>query len=244
MRMYLWITIFLAATLAACTHAPSRNPIAQWVPSPNHEARRPILIVLHATEQDSVQQSLLTLRTGNSGGPVSAHYLVGRDGALYQLVSDDLRAWHAGSGRWGTITDVNSASIGIELDNNGESAFPPPQIAALLRLLDDLCTRLEIPRAQVIAHADMAPTRKRDPGPLFPWQQLAEAGFGRWPTDTGREPPPGFDPLLALQLLGYPMTDPGAAVRAFHLHYRGLDSADAALDAADARILYALTQDP
>lgn len=244
MQLRPWTILLLVAMLAACTHAPPRNPIAQWVPSPNHEVRRPILIVLHATEQDSVQQSLLTLRTGNRGGPVSAHYLVGRDGALYQLVSDDLRAWHAGPGRWGTITDVNSASIGIELDNNGESRFPPQQIAALLRLLDDVCTRLEIPRAQVIAHADMAPTRKRDPGRLFPWQELANAGFGRWPTGIEREPPPGFDPMLALQLLGYPMTDPGAAIRAFHLHYRAIESADTALDAADARILYALTQQP
>src|SRR5678816_4635739 len=92
--------------------------MAHWVPSPNHDVRGPILIVLHATEQDSVQESLDTLRTRNSGGPVSAHYLVGRDGALYQLIDDERRAWHAGPGRWGTITDVNSASIGIELDNN------------------------------------------------------------------------------------------------------------------------------
>lgn len=238
------LALLLLSVLSACTHAPSRNPIAQWVPSPNHEARRPILIVLHATTQDSVEQSLRTLRTGNSGGPVSAHYLVGRDGALYQLVSDERRAWHAGPGRWGTIIDVNSASIGIELDNDGESPFPPPQVTALLRLLEDLCTRLQIPRTQVIAHADMAPTRKRDPGPLFPWQQLAEAGFGRWPEDTGREPPPGFDPLLALQLLGYPMNDPGAAVRAFHLHYRGIEDGATQLDATDARILHALLLPP
>lgn len=240
MRFILALT--LLAALSACTHAPPRNPMAQWVPSPNHEARRPILIVLHATTQDSVAQSLHTLRTGNSGGPVSAHYLVGRDGALYQLVADELRAWHAGPGRWGTITDVNSASIGIELDNNGEAPFPPQQIAALLRLLDDLCTRLDIPRTQVIAHADMAPTRKRDPGHLFPWGQLAEAGFGRWPDDPAREPPPGFDPMLALRLLGYAIEDPSAAARAFRLHYRGVDDATMPLDATDARILHALVQ--
>ena len=185
-------------------------------------------------------ESLDTLRTGNSGGPVSAHYLIGRDGALYQLVSDDRRAWHAGPGRWGTITDVNSASIGIELDNDGASPFPPAQIAALLRLLDDLCTRLDIPRTQVIAHADMAPTRKRDPGHLFPWRQLAEAGFGRWPDSLDREPPPGFDPMLALRLLGYVVDDPAAATRAFHLHYRGIDDDAMPLDATDARILFAL----
>ena len=236
------ITLLLATMQAACTHAPPRNPMAQWVPSPNHEPRRPILIVLHATTQDSVAESLHTLSTGNSGGPVSAHYLIGRDGALYQLVSDEQRAWHAGPGRWGTITDVNSASIGIELDNNGEAAFPPQQIAALLRLLEDLCTRLDIPRTQVIAHADMAPTRKRDPGHLFPWRQLAEAGFGRWPDRLDRDPPAGFDPMLALRLLGYVTDDPAAATRAFHLHYRGIDDDAMPLDATDARILHALSQ--
>lgn len=241
MRLNL-LLLLLAASLAACSHAPPRNPLAQWVPSPNHEPRRPILIVLHATEQDSVQESLDTLRTRNSGGPVSAHYLIGKDGVLYQLVSDDLRAWHAGPGRWGTITDVNSASIGIELDNDGESPFPPAQIASLLKLLDDLCERLDIPRTQIVAHADFAPTRKRDPGRLFPWKQLADAGFGRWPDAAAGEPPADFDPWQALRLLGYPLDDRAATVRAFHRHFRGTETD--ALDAEDARILYALTRGP
>ena len=232
----------LAVLLAACTHALPRNPMARWEPSPNFEPRRPVLIVLHATTQHSVTESLETLRTRNSGGPVSAHYLIGRDGALYQLVSDDARAWHAGPGRWGTITDVNSTSIGIELDNDGESPYAPEQIAALLRLLEDLCTRLDIPRTQVIAHADMAPTRKVDPGRWFPWKQLAEAGFGRWPAIIDREPPPDFDPMQALRLIGYVTDDPGAALRAFRLHYRALDDAMPVVSPEDARILYALTQ--
>ncbi len=242
----------LVVALAACAHAPAhdppdtpaRNPMATWMPSPNHEPRRAILIVIHATEQHSVQQSLDTLRGENSGGPVSAHYLIGRDGHLYQLVADDLRAWHAGPGRWGTITDVNSASIGIELDNDGESPFQPAQIASLLSLLDDLCTRLDIPRSQVIGHADFAPTRKRDPGFRFPWQQLAEAGFGLWPAADSGEPPPGFDPWQALRLVGYPVDQDdseqrAATVRAFHRHFRGSETD--VLDAEDARILHALT---
>src|SRR5690606_17110821 len=105
----------------------------------NFGPRQPVLIVIHATEQDGVQESLDTLRTRNSGGPVSAHYLIGDDGTLYQLVADLDRAWHAGPGRWGTITDVNAASIGIELDNDGEEPFAQAQIDSLLRLLDDLC---------------------------------------------------------------------------------------------------------
>ena len=240
MRIRSFLVLLLAVFIAACSHAPSRNPMARWVPSPNHEPRRPILIVLHATEQDGVQESLDTLRTRNSGGPVSAHYLIGKEGALYQLVADDQRAWHAGPGHWGTITDVNSASIGIELDNNGESPFPPGQIAALLKLLDDLCERLDIPRTQIVAHADFAPTRKRDPGRLFPWKQLADAGFGRWPDADAGDPPPGFDPWLALRLIGYPLDDRAATVRAFHRHYRGTETDT--LDAQDMRILHALAR--
>lgn len=236
------LILLLAAMLAACSHTPPRNPMAQWVPSPNHEPRRPILIVIHATEQDSAQESLDTLRSRNSGGPVSAHYLIGKNGVLYQLVPDELRAWHAGPGRWGTITDVNSVSIGIELDNDGEAPFPPAQIASLLKLLDDLCQRLDIPRTQIVAHADFAPTRKRDPGKRFPWKQLAAAGFGRWPAAEAGPPPPGFDPWQALRLLGYPLDDRAATVRAFHRRYRGMDTDG--LDAEDARILHALTQAP
>jgi N-acetylmuramoyl-L-alanine amidase len=231
--------LLMAALLGACAHV-ARNPMAQWVPSPNHNPRQPLLIVLHHTEQNSVEQSLHTLRTRNGGGPVSAHYLVGRDGALYQLVPDSERAWHAGAGRWGTVTDVNSASIGIELDNNGDEPFAPEQIATLLRLLDDLCTRLRIPRSQVIGHADLAPSRKTDPSRYFPWDQLAAAGFGLWPDPADGPAPAGFDPWLGLQALGYPLAEPAAAVRAFHRHFRGRDDLGDTLDADDARILYSL----
>jgi N-acetylmuramoyl-L-alanine amidase len=241
---------FIAATcvlLAACAHAPqaARNALAEWVPSPNFDARRPVAIVIHATEQGSAAQSLETLRTRNRGGPVSAHYLIGDDGRIYQLVADGERAWHAGGGRWGTITDLNSSSIGIELDNEVGEAFTEAQLVALLKLLDDLTTRLSIPKAQVIGHADMAPTRKRDPGSLFPWQRLAEAGYGLWPQGELVDPPAGFDPWLAMAAIGYPLNDRAAAVRAFHRHYRGRDDGEdpqAAFDAEDLRILHALSQ--
>ncbi|PJJ97574.1 N-acetylmuramoyl-L-alanine amidase [Lysobacteraceae bacterium NML91-0213] len=236
-------TLLLAsciAFLAACSHAPPRNPMAQWVESPNHDARRPTLIVVHYTEQDSAAQSLHTLRTGNRFGPVSAHYLIGADGTLYQLVADERRAWHAGAGSWGTISDVNSASIGIELDNDGQSPFADAQIDALIALLDDLTTRLRIPRTHVIGHSDLAPGRKVDPGPLFPWQRLAEAGFGVWPDADAPPAPEGFDPLLALRLLGYPLDNPAATIRSYRMRFRG-DAADT-LDAEDLRILHALTR--
>jgi N-acetylmuramoyl-L-alanine amidase len=232
-----------AMSLVACAVAPARNPLATWVPSPNFGERRAQLIVLHFTDETSAQKALQTLRTGNSGGPVSAHYLIGDDGHIYQLVADSMRAWHAGAGRWGTITDVNSASIGIELDNDGSAPFAPAQINSLLRLLTDLTDRLRIPRTQVIGHEDFAPTRKTDPGPLFPWKQLADAGFGLWPQGTLIDPPPGFDPWLALSVVGYPPDERTSVVHAFHDHYRGAASSDGSgsvLDADDLRILYAL----
>ncbi len=232
------LPLALALAAAACAPLPPRNPLATWVPSPNHEPRRAVLVVLHATEQDSVAESLATLRSHNSGGPVSAHYLIGRDGQAFQLVADSERAWHAGAGHWGTITDVNSASIGIELDNDGTAPFPDAQVEGLLRLLEDLTTRLRIARTQVIGHADFAPTRKVDPGRRFPWQRLAEAGFGLWPRGDLAEAPPEFDPWLALQAIGYPLQDRAATVRAFHRHFRAMETDQ--LDDTDRRILQAL----
>ncbi|HAL21721.1 MAG TPA: N-acetylmuramoyl-L-alanine amidase [Stenotrophomonas sp.] len=228
--------------LAACASTPQdvRNPLATWVPSPNQNARGPVAIVIHHTDQESVQQSLHTLRTANSGGPVSAHYLIGADGHRYQLVADARRAWHAGAGRWGTLTDLNSTSIGIELDNNGHTPFTAAQIDALIVLLRDLTTRLNIPPRQVIGHADLAPTRKADPSRFFPWQQLAAAGFGLWPRASDGPAPDGFDAWNAMARFGYPLDDREAAVAAFHRRFRGSDDLPKTLDAEDARILHSL----
>jgi len=230
----------LTVLLAACAHSGPRNPLATWVPSKNFDERRPVVIVLHYTEQDSVEQSLDTLRSRNSGGRVSSHYLLGKDGKIYQLVSDAKRAWHAGAGSWGAITDVNNASIGIEIDNDGKSPFPDAQIDSLIVLLRDLTTRLRIPPTQIIGHSDLAPTRKIDPGPLFPWKRLHDAGFGLWPADATQDPPAGFDPWLALQALGYAVDNRPDTVRAFHHRFRGMEGTE--LDAQDLRILHALTR--
>ena len=246
-RMNRLFLSFIMTLLAACAHTPSpvTNPLAEWVPSPNVDARRPGLIVIHATEQRSAQESLDTLRTANRLGRVSAHYLIGDDGRIYQLVDDSARAWHAGGGRWGTITELNSATIGIEMDNEVGEAYTDAQITALLRLLDDLTTRWSIPKTQVIGHSDLAPTRKRDPGSLFPWDRLAASGYGLWPQSALQDPPAGFDPWMAMAVIGYALDDRPAALRAFHRHYRAQDDGDnpdVAFDADDMKLLYALAK--
>ena len=161
-----------ALLLVACaTHAP-RNPMAQWHGSPNYDARAPQAIVLHHTHMDSAQAALRTLQTRNPQGRVSAHYLIGRDGTLYQLVSEDHRAWHAGASRWGGWRDLNSASIGIELDNNGREPFSAPLVDTLVVLLEDITRRHGIAPHAVLAHGDSAPARKQDPS-------APRAGAGR-----------------------------------------------------------------
>jgi len=196
-------------------------------------------VVIHHTAETTFEGALRILQTQNSGGPVSSHYLIGRDGRLAQLVSDDHRAYHAGGGTWGPFRDLNSISIGIELDNNGYEPFAQPQIDALLILLEDLTRRFSIPRTNVTGHADVDPVRKQDPNGTFPWQLLAERGYGLWPDAVLVDPPASFDPWLALKVIGYSLKDPAATVRAFHLHYKGTRE-PAVLDDLDARILWNL----
>jgi N-acetylmuramoyl-L-alanine amidase len=208
------------------------------MPSPNFNARRPQLVVLHHTAGNSFEEALKILQTRNDGGPVSAHYLIGRDGRIAQLVADDHRAWHAGTGTWGPYRDINSLSIGIELDNNGAEPFPSAQVDSLLTLLEDLTHRFRIPRTNVVGHADVEPVLKEDPSGFFPWQRLAARGFGLWPDESLADPPAGFDPFQALVLLGYNLKDRNATLRAFRLHYRGDKGTQ--LDETDLRILFNL----
>jgi len=232
------VLLLLTACAAAPVVAPQRSPLAQWTPSPNFNARKPQLIVLHHTSIGNATAALRVLRTRNGEGPVSAHYLVEGNGHIDQLVDDGNRAWHAGAARWGDMTDLNSSSIGIELDNDGVSAFSQPQIQALVNLLAELTTRLGIPRQAVVGHGDVAPGRKNDPSVQFPWATLARYGFGLWPDATLLPAPPGFDSLAAMRLVGYDVSVPRSAVIAFHRHYRRMETD--ALDATDAAILYSL----
>lgn len=216
------------AVLAACAPLPpqiSRDELTiTRVASPNFDERRPNLVIIHHTTNTTLEQALHTLTAPQR--KVSAHYLIGRDGRIVQLVDESARAWHAGKSWWGGLTDVNSASLGIELDNTGSEAFADAQIDALLALLDDIRRRYNIPAANFIAHADVAPARKDDPSALFPWARLAERGFGLWCEAPLPPAPQGFDLALALAAIGYDPATPEAARQAFRLHFVRGDAAD------------------
>ena len=234
------LAVLLLAMLAACAPLPSgQGREALWRPSPNFDQRRPNYVILHQTSNDNAATALATLTDPQRR--VSAHYLIGRDGALMQLVDEASRAWHAGESWWGGNTDLNSASIGIELDNTGDEVFAEAQIVALLGLLGELRTRHRIPPANVLAHGDIAPTRKVDPGRLFPWQRLARHGFGLWCETPPPAAPSGFDPMLGLQALGYDIVAPTAARQAFRRHFTGIE-ADADLAPGEQALLYCLLQ--
>lgn len=151
--------------------------------SPNFGPRRdgalPDIVVIHYTAMAGADAACRALC--NPASQVSAHYLIDRDGAVRSLVAEGQRAWHAGAGQWADVTDVNSRSIGIELDNDGYSPFAAPQIDALCNTLDGILQRWSIPAHRVIGHSDMAPGRKIDPGLRFDWQRLAKLGLSVWP---------------------------------------------------------------
>jgi len=164
-------------------------------PSPNFDARTkvPDMLVLHYTGMKSGPEALARLRDPEAR--VSSHYLVEEDGRIFRLVAEERRAWHAGRSFWKGEEGVNHASIGIEIVNPGHEfgyrPFPEAQIAAVIALVGDIRTRWEIEDSRILGHSDVAPERKQDPGELFPWKQLAEAGHGVW---AEADPAPG-DPL-------------------------------------------------
>ena len=152
-----------------------------WCPSPNQGPRRdglrPSLVVLHYTAMQSAEAALD--RLCDPVAEVSAHYLIGSDGRLWQMVAESQRAWHAGAGEWFEKDDINSRSIGIELDNSGGHPFSEPQMAVLEVLLGQIMDRWSISPEGVIGHSDMAPGRKSDPGLRFDWARLACLGLAR-----------------------------------------------------------------
>jgi N-acetylmuramoyl-L-alanine amidase len=209
-------------------------------PSPNFDARvrPPDLILLHYTGMPTGEAALARLR--DPAARVSAHYVVEEDGRVFALVPEARRAWHAGKSFWKGERDINGCSVGVEIVNPGHEfgyrAFPDAQIAAVIELVGDIRSRWDIADTRILGHADVAPDRKEDPGELFPWQALAEAGHGLW-----AEPAPAPGPPLAegadgagvfalqagLSRIGYDSPPSGrydgataAIVRAFQRHWR------------------------
>lgn len=146
---------------------------------PRRDGAVPDIVVIHYTAMTSAQAALD--RLCDPEVEVSAHYLISETGQIWQMVPEELRAWHAGAGQWGSVTDVNSRSIGIELANTGDHPFPEPQMAALETLLAGIVQRWTIPPERVIGHSDMAPERKADPGARFDWRRLAMQDLAVWP---------------------------------------------------------------
>lgn len=217
---------------------PQVEPIPR--PSPNHGERRlPVtMLVLHYTGMSSAGDALD--RLCDPAAEVSAHYLIDEQGRIFALVDEARRAWHAGRAHWRRISDVNSASIGIELVNPGHELgyrpFPEAQMAALVPLCRGILARHAIPPRNVVGHADVAPLRKQDPGELFDWPRLAAAGIGVWPRPVegrGRDLGPGDTGedverfQAALATWGYGQVADGrfgdetqAVMTAFQRHFR------------------------
>jgi N-acetylmuramoyl-L-alanine amidase len=221
MRLVRGLIALSALVVAACAPLQPLPPRAgvpvEVRPSPNFDERRPNFVILHHTSNDDADQALFTLT--DPAKKVSSHYLIGRHGTIYYLVDELARAWHAGESYWGGDTDLNSASIGIELDNNGEEPFAEAEIEALLALLADIKERYAIPAANFLGHGDVAPGRKVDPSRLFPWQRLAARGFGLWCEPPYPPAPAGLDDATLLAAFGYDVSDPAAAVAAFKRHF-------------------------
>ena len=190
-------------------------------PSPNHDSREGTAVdtlVLHYTGMASGAAALDRLR--DPAAKVSSHYLIDEDGTVHDLVPESERAWHAGVSHWAGAVNINSRSIGIELVNPGHEfgyrAFPDAQIAALTTLCHSILLRHPIPSRRVLGHSDVAPARKEDPGELFPWKRLAEAGIGLWPVAAEAR----ADAALLVRYGYDPAAPQDKVIAAFQRHFR------------------------
>ncbi|WP_424931693.1 N-acetylmuramoyl-L-alanine amidase [Amaricoccus macauensis] len=219
-------------------------------PSPNHGARRgcdrPDMILIHHTAMETAAAAIERLCDPET--EVSAHYVISENGQVTRLVAEERRAWHAGVGQWGAVTDINSHSIGIELANpaslGGFPPFPEPQMAALEALIADTRMRWEIPPERVLGHSDTAPGRKFDPGPKFDWRRLARSGHAIWPApvETGASEWSEFK--RAAHRAGYREPEQGweAVLEALRLRFRPW-ALNAPLDAEDIAIVEGLPEE-
>jgi len=251
-----------AAVMAELALTAPDHAGASLDPSPNFGPRRdgkaPVFLILHFTGMPTAQAALDLLKSPQA--EVSAHYVVLEDGRVVQMVSERARAWHAGKSFWKGETDINSASIGIEIVNPGDLEDYPPfaeaQIAAVIRLCRDICARHAIRPENVLAHSDIAPARKTDPGHNFPWKQLHAAGVGHFvepaPIRGGRflargEHGQAVEALQSmLALYGYGIAISGAfdaetdtVVKAFQRHFRP-QKVDGVADVSTIDTLYRL----
>lgn len=230
--------VLLMLAVVGCAPLPPRAGVAVEIrPSPNFDARLPNFVILHHTSDDNAEQALATLT--DPVRKVSAHYLVARDGRIYYLVDELARAWHAGESYWGGNRDLNSSSIGIELDNNGEEPFSEAQIESLAALLAELKKRYGLPTANFLGHGDVAPKRKVDPSNRFPWKRLAEQGFGVWCERPHSTPPARLDSATLLDAFGYDVSDLDAAIAAFKRHFLP-DDASRTMTEQDLALLHCL----
>ena len=228
--------IFYKDTISIKAPIELQNGIStEWISTVNFNLRKPNFIIIHHTAQDSLPQTLKTFTTTKP--QVSAHYVIADDGRVVQMVNDYLRAWHGGAASWGKNTDINSASIGIELDNNGIEPFSDKQILSLLALLTKLKSDYNIPTQNIIGHSDIAPTRKTDPSRLFPWKLLALNGFGIWPDEVLELAPENFNVEQALRIIGYDTKNLPSAISAFKLHYIQTE-VDSVLDEKTINTIY------
>lgn len=221
--------------------APLKDSITtvNWVGTTNFNLRKPNFVIIHHTAQNSCEQTLKTFTTVST--QVSAHYVICKDGTIHHMLNDYLRAWHGGVSKWGNSTDINSSSIGIEIDNNGTEPFTDQQITSLLTLLGSLKKAYAIPTANFIGHQDIAPGRKVDPNANFPWKKLADNSFGIWWGDTTNVVVPSeFNSMQALRIVGYDIKDSVAVIQTFKRKYEQVEDKNAALTEADKKILYTL----
>lgn len=212
---------------------------SSWVGTTNFDLRKPNFVVIHHTAQNSCEQTLKTFTLERT--KVSAHYVICKDGTIHHMLNDYMRAWHGGISKWGNTIDLNSSSIGIELDNNGFEPFDSAQIKSLLLLLAQLKQNYKIPDANFIGHGDIAPTRKVDPNIQFPWNLLAQNGFGIWFEPSSKYTLPESIPIpYALAMVGYDVKDTAAAILAFKRHFRA-DSTKT-MNENDKSVLFQLIQ--
>lgn len=210
-----------------------------WIGTTNFSMRRPNFVIIHHTAQNSCDETYRTFTLPRTA--VSSHYVICRDGTVQHMLNDLLRAHHAGVGKWGSITDMNSQSIGIEIDNNGSEPFSETQMNSLIQLLDRLKKAFNIPQANFIGHLDWAPGRKVDPSRSFSWQALAEKGFGFWYDTTNTQVPNDFNPLQALRIIGYNISKPETAIQSYKIHFVPQDTTRTIND-ADKKIIFDLVK--